>query len=38
MNLPVVDNGLDIITPETAKYFYTDKWQKRRKSSNFKPW
>lgn len=38
MNLPVVDNGLDIITPETAKYFYTDKWQQRRKSTNFKPW
>ena len=38
MNLPVVDNGLDIITPETAKYFYTEKWQKRRGSSNFKPW
>jgi ribose transport system substrate-binding protein len=38
MNLPVVDNGLDIITPETAKYFYTDKWQKRRGSTNFRPW
>ena len=38
MNLPIVDNGLDIITPETAKYFYTDKWQKRRESTNFKPW
>ncbi|HET6449899.1 MAG TPA: substrate-binding domain-containing protein [Spirochaetia bacterium] len=38
MNLPVLDNGLDIITPETAKYFYTDKWQTRRGSTNFKPW
>jgi len=38
MNLPVVDNGLDIITKDTAKYFYTDKWQKRRGSTNFKPW
>jgi hypothetical protein len=38
MNLPVVDNGLDIITKDTAKYFYTDKWQQRRGSTNFKPW
>jgi hypothetical protein len=38
MNLPVVDNGLDIITKDTAKYFYTEKWQQRRGSSNFKPW
>jgi len=28
----------DIITPETAKYFYTDRWQKRRGSTNFKAW
>jgi ribose transport system substrate-binding protein len=38
MNVPLIDNGLDIITPETAKYFYTEKWQKRRGSSNFKSW
>ena len=38
MHLPFVDNGLDIITPETAKYFYTEKWQKRRGSTNFKSW
>jgi ribose transport system substrate-binding protein len=38
MNLPYVDNGLDLINKDNAKYFYTDKWQKNRKSSNFKPW
>jgi ribose transport system substrate-binding protein len=38
MNLPYVDNGLDLINKDNAKYFYTDRWQKNRKSVNFKPW
>ena len=29
LNLPYVDNGLDLINKDNAKYFYTDKWQKR---------
>ena len=38
MNLPYVDNGLDLINADNAKYFYTDKWQKQRGAQNFKPW
>ena len=38
MNLPYVDNGLDLINKDNAKYFYTDKWQKARGATNFKPW
>ena len=38
INLPVVDNGLDIIGKDTAKYFYTDKWLQKRGAKAFKPW
>jgi ribose transport system substrate-binding protein len=38
LNLPYVDNGLDLINADNAKYFYTDKWQKQRGAQNFKPW
>jgi ribose transport system substrate-binding protein len=36
LNLPYVDNGLDLITKDTAQYFYTDKWLKKRGSTAFK--
>ena len=29
LNLPYVDNGLDLINKDNAKYFYTDKWRRR---------
>ena len=38
LNLPVVDNGLDIIGKDTAKYFYTDKWLQKRGAKAFQPW
>ncbi len=38
INLPVVDNGLDIIGKDTAKYFYTDKWLQKRGAKAFQPW
>jgi ribose transport system substrate-binding protein len=38
MNLPYVDNGLDLINADNAKYFYTNKWLERRKATAFKPW
>jgi ribose transport system substrate-binding protein len=38
LNLPYVDNGLDLITKDTAQYFYTDNWLKKRGSTAFKGW
>ena len=38
MSLPYVDNGLDLITKDTAKYFYTNDWLKRRGSKQFVGW
>jgi hypothetical protein len=38
LGLPVVDNGLDIIGKDTAKYFYTDRWLKKRGAKAFEPW
>ncbi len=38
MNLPYVDNGLDLINKDNAKYFYTNKWLQTRKSTAFKQW
>jgi hypothetical protein len=33
-----VDNGLDLIDQNNAKYFYTNKWLAKRKAQAFKPW
>jgi ribose transport system substrate-binding protein len=38
IGMPYVDNGLDLISKDNAKYFYTDKWLKRRGSKAFEPW
>jgi ribose transport system substrate-binding protein len=38
VNLPYVDNGLDLIDQNNAKYFYTNKWLEKRKAQAFKPW
>ncbi len=38
MNLPYVDNGLDLIDKDNAKYFYTNKWLEKRKAQAFKSW
>lgn len=38
MNLPYVDNGLDLINKDNAKYFYTNKWLAQRRSTAFRPW
>jgi ribose transport system substrate-binding protein len=38
LSLPYVDNGLDLITADTAKYFYTNDWLKRRGSKQFVGW
>lgn len=38
VNLPYVDNGLDLITKDNAQYFYTENWLKRRGSTAFKGW
>jgi len=38
VNLPYVDNGLDLIDQNNAKYFYTNKWLAKRKAQAFKPW
>lgn len=38
LTLPYVDNGLDLITAENAKYFYTNDWLKRRGSKQFVGW
>ena len=32
------DNGLDLISKDNAKFFYTDKWLARRGSKAFEPW
>ena len=37
MNLPDVDNGLDMITPDNAKYFYTDKWRRSARPRTSSP-
>lgn len=38
LTLPYVDNGLDLITKDNAKYFYTNEWLKRRGSKQFVGW
>jgi ribose transport system substrate-binding protein len=38
VNLPYVDNGLDLIDQDNAKYFYTNKWLAKRKAQAFKAW
>jgi len=38
LSLPYVDNGLDLITADNAKYFYTNDWLKRRGSKQFVGW
>jgi ribose transport system substrate-binding protein len=38
LSLPYVDNGLDLITADNAKYFYTNDWLKRRGSKQFAGW
>ena len=38
LSLPYVDNGLDLITAENAKYFYTNDWLARRGSKQFVGW
>jgi ribose transport system substrate-binding protein len=38
IGLPYVDNGLDLISKDNAKFFYTDKWLARRSSKAFEAW
>ena len=38
INLPFVDNGLDLISKTNAKYFYTDKWLAKRGAKAFETW
>ncbi len=38
LSLPYVDNGLDLITADNAKYFYTNDWLKKRGSKQFVGW
>ena len=38
LSLPYVDNGLDLITKGSTKYFNTNDWLKRRNSKQFVGW
>jgi ribose transport system substrate-binding protein len=38
INLPFVDNGLDLISKDNAKHFYTDKWLAKRGAKAFEAW